>query len=505
MFVASTAVLWIFVFHNIGTYRDLDRQVAETNAQMMAKAYHEYLIRTIRQIDQAALLMRSEYSRKSKDMASIAQEVFSILNSDFVFQVAIVGRDGRLSFSNLQRMTDRVDLSDREHFRVHLEREGDFLFISKPLLGRVSQKWSIQFTRKIFNDRGEFDGVIVLSIDPYFLGRFAETVSLGDKDVIALLHQDRTVLSRALGRNYDERHLGKVIEPRPYTEPFAPDSGVFDGASPIDGIQRIVGYQKLRQYGLFVVAMVDQEEAFARSTHAALLGYLIGVVGTVLLTLASLASGLAIWTIFREYATVQTMNAELKAAHEDLEETHRALKRREMELVLLAETDPLCRIANRRRFMSVAEAELVRHRRYRRKFSIIILDVDHFKAVNDDHGHTAGDAVLVGIAQVIQNRLRESDTFARIGGEEFAIVLPETDRRGALVVADNLRQAVAGTRIDLDGDRSVTITISIGIASLDEDHTTVSDILNRADKALYSAKGNGRNRVVLDTGCGLRV
>ncbi|PGH53554.1 hypothetical protein CRT60_27150 [Azospirillum palustre] len=330
-------------------------------------------------------------------------------------------------------------------------------------------------------------------------------MSLGDKDVIALLRQDRTVLSRALGKNYDERHLGKVIEPRPYTEPLAPDSGVFDAASPIDGIQRIVGYQKLRQYGLFVVAMVDREEAFVRSSHAALLGYLIGVVGTVLLTLASLASGLAIWTIFREYATVQTMNAELKVAHEDLEATHQALKRREMELVLLAETDPLCRIPNRRRFMSVADAELVRHRRYRRKFSIIILDIDHFKAVNDNHGHTAGDAVLVGIAQVIQNRLRESDTFARIGGEEFAIVLPETDGKGAMVVAENLRQAVSGARIDLDGGHSVTITISIGIASLDEDHTTVSDILSRADKALYSAKGSGRNRVVLDTGCGLRV
>lgn len=505
MFIMSTTVLWVFVFHNIGTYRDLDRQVAETNTQMMAKAYHEYLIRMIRQIDQAAQLMRSEYTRKSKDMASIAQEVFSILSSDFVFQVSIIGRDGRLTFSNLQRITDRVDLSDREHFRVHLEQEGDFLFISKPVLGRVSQKWSIQFTRKIFNDRGEFDGVIVLSIDPYYLGRFAETVSLGEKDVIALLRQDRTVLSRALGRNYEERHLGKVLEPRPYTEPLAPESGVFEAASPIDGLQRIIGYQKLRQYGLFVVAMVDQETAFARSSHAALLGYLIGLVGTVLLTLASLASGLAIWTIFREYATVQTMNAELKAAHEDLEETHQALKRREMELVLLAETDPLCRIPNRRRFMSVADAELARHRRYRRKFSIVILDIDHFKAVNDSHGHHAGDLVLVGITQVIQNRLRESDTFARVGGEEFAIVLPETDGKGAMAVAENLRQAVSGARIDLDGGRSVTITISIGIASLDDDHTTVSDILSRADKALYSAKGSGRNRAVLDTDCGLRV
>ncbi|WP_247875902.1 sensor domain-containing diguanylate cyclase [Azospirillum sp. TSH100] len=504
-FVVSTMVLWSFVFHNISTYRDLDGQVAETNARMMAKAYHEYLIRTIRQIDQAAQMLRREYVRENSGIISKSQEIFSVLSPDLLFQVAVIGRDGRLVFSNLQKVTNGVDLSDREHFRVHLEQDGDFLFISRPLLGRVSQKWSIQFTRKIFNDRGEFDGVIVLSIDPYYLGRFSESISMAGKDVIALLRQDRTLLSRVLGGNYDEQYLGKVVEPRPYMDPQAPESGVFEVTSYIDGVHRIAGYQKLRQYGLFVVAMVEQEAAFARSNSAALLGYLIGLGGTILLILAALAARVAIHTVFREYATVKTMNAELKTAHEELAEAHRALKRREEELVVLAETDPLCRIPNRRRFISVAETELARHRRYRRDFSLVILDIDHFKTVNDTHGHNAGDAVLIGITRLIRRRLRETDTFARIGGEEFAIILPETDGNGAFAVAESLRQAVADTLIDLGAGHSITVTISIGIACLDERHTSVSDILSRADKALYSAKGSGRNRTVHGEGCGLPV
>ncbi|WP_158284570.1 sensor domain-containing diguanylate cyclase [Azospirillum sp. TSO35-2] len=500
-FVVSTASLWMFVLHNIGTYRDLDRQVAETNARMTAKAYQEYVLRTIRQIDQAAQFMRKEYVKSPGNLAESVQEISTILSSDLLFQVAVISRNGRLTFSNLQAVTESIDLSDREHFRVHLEEDRDFLFISRPLLGRVSQKWTIQFTRKIFDDRGDFIGVIVLSVDPYYFGRFSETVSLGEQDVIALLRSDRTVMSRVVGGNYDQKYLGTVIEPRPYMDPLAPDSGVYETASAIDGIKRFVGYQKIRQYGLFVVSLIDRDAAFLRSDRAVFNGVLIGVAGTLLLILASLAFGVAIWAVFNDYRTVRTMNVVLKKAHDELETVNNALKQREEELVVLSETDPLCRISNRRRFMSVSEAELVRHRRYGRIFSLFILDIDHFKSVNDTHGHSAGDAVLVGITHVIQKRLRESDTFARIGGEEFAVFLPETDVAGALVVAEDLRQSVAATTIDIGGDRCVAVTVSIGIACLDNGQSSVSDILNRADKALYAAKRDGRNRSVVDGMC----
>lgn len=192
------------------------------------------------------------------------------------------------------------------------------------------------------------------------------------------------------------------------------------------------------------------------------------------------------------------MNAELRATHQELELAHASLKRREEELVFLSETDALCRVANRRRFMAVAESELTRHRRYGRTFSILVLDVDHFKAINDTYGHSVGDVVLVTLSDRIRARLRATDTFARIGGEEFAVFLPETDTESALSLAEELRSTVSADRIDAGNGQSVDVTISIGISSSRSGPATVSDLLNSADHALYAAKREGRNRSVID-------
>ncbi|KAF1853937.1 hypothetical protein Lal_00005148 [Lupinus albus] len=493
-FAISTTFLWLFLINNVRDFQNLDRQIAEDNALMMAKAYQEYMLRSIQQIDQAAQFIVSEYEKNHDQLSSIITHTSSIINTDYLFQVSILDKDGFLKFSNLRNVNDKIDLSDREHFRVHLTNSQDFLFISKPVLGRVSKKWSIQFTRKMFNDRGDFDGVIVLSVEPSRFALFSDSVSFQERDAIALLRVDGTILSRVVGGKYQEQYLGAVMQSLPFMNALALDSGVYDSDSPIDGIQRIVGYQKLRDYGLVALALFDEEAAFARSNQARSTAYRIGGVGTFLLALASLASGLAIRAILHEYVIEQTMNAELRATHQELELAHASLKRREEELVFLSETDALCRVANRRRFMAVAESELTRHRRYGRTFSILVLDVDHFKAINDTYGHSVGDVVLVTLSDRIRARLRATDTFARIGGEEFAVFLPETDTESALSLAEELRSTVSADRIDAGNGQSVDVTISIGISSSRSGPATVSDLLNSADHALYAAKREGRNR-----------
>jgi|GEM_PF-4201314 len=170
-----------------------------------------------------------------------------------------------------------------------------------------------------------------------------------------------------------------------------------------------------------------------------------------------------------------------------------AHKRLEEELRQLATVDMLTGCLNRRSFHDRGTEELERARRAESALSILLLDLDHFKTVNDTWGHGAGDRVLVRFAETCRQILRTHDVFGRLGGEEFGILLPGTDSRGAWVVAERIRKGVAGLDIEYDGQR-ISITVSIGIAPVAPTDTTVSDPLRRADDALYEAKAAGRNR-----------
>lgn len=166
----------------------------------------------------------------------------------------------------------------------------------------------------------------------------------------------------------------------------------------------------------------------------------------------------------------------------------------EAELVKQASTDSLTGIGNRRHFMVQAELEMSRSRRFGRSLSVMMLDVDHFKPINDQHGHAVGDAVLQVIVRRASESLRQSDQIARLGGEEFAALLPETSLPAALVVAERFREHLAERPLVAAG-KAIPCTVSIGIAEMREGDATIDDLLRRADEALYRAKEKGRNRV----------
>ena len=155
-------------------------------------------------------------------------------------------------------------------------------------------------------------------------------------------------------------------------------------------------------------------------------------------------------------------------------------------------TDNLTQVGNRRHFDETMDREISRARRFGRPLSLLVLDVDFFKRVNDKWGHWVGDAVLREVAGLVQARIRREDTIARYGGEEFAVVLPETDLESAAVVARDLNAAVAEHVLEYRGIR-VGVTVSIGCAELLADDTGAEDFLRRADAKLYEAKGAGRN------------
>jgi diguanylate cyclase (GGDEF)-like protein/PAS domain S-box-containing protein len=171
-----------------------------------------------------------------------------------------------------------------------------------------------------------------------------------------------------------------------------------------------------------------------------------------------------------------------------------ATKRLQQKLRLMASTDPLTGLLNRRRFLEQAESEFRRARRYQRALAVVMLDVDHFKTINDGHGHFVGDQVLVALARASQQLLRGTDVMGRWGGEEFAILMPETSLAGATILAERLRAELAALAVPTPAG-PLRFTISAGVAERGELDDQVTAAMQRADRALYAAKRNGRNRV----------
>lgn len=165
------------------------------------------------------------------------------------------------------------------------------------------------------------------------------------------------------------------------------------------------------------------------------------------------------------------------------------------ELKKLAEIDDLTGVYNSRVFHAMIADEMLRFRRYGRPLSFVMLDMDHFKLVNDNHGHIMGDRVLREVAGVIRSQLRQVDILGRMGGEELGILLPETDVEDGIRAADRVREALEKMYIALDNGGELRVTASFGVTTVKETDTGMDPVIARADKALYLAKDNGRNRV----------
>ncbi|MBL3556267.1 MULTISPECIES: diguanylate cyclase [Marinobacter] len=189
----------------------------------------------------------------------------------------------------------------------------------------------------------------------------------------------------------------------------------------------------------------------------------------------------------------QTLEARVQARTEELEQANEQLR-------AVSITDGLTRVANRRRFDEKLEAEWNRALRQGHPLSLVLLDIDYFKRVNDDYGHLAGDDCLVNVARVCAEEIQRSgDLLARYGGEEFSVLLPATPEAGAVSVAERLRRAVAETPVHIDDQADpVNISVSAGVATIiPTPGSRPSDLIARADEALYAAKHAGRNRVMV--------
>jgi diguanylate cyclase (GGDEF)-like protein/PAS domain S-box-containing protein len=189
------------------------------------------------------------------------------------------------------------------------------------------------------------------------------------------------------------------------------------------------------------------------------------------------------------YQATSEANKQLERLHEEYEIKQQELIRINHELEVKASTDPLTGLRNRRYFQESLQKLIAEYQETRQPLSLLIIDIDHFKHINDTYGHPVGDLVLSSLARLLQRLLRERDVVARFGGEEFVALLPGVEQEEAIVIADNICRTVAKTPMD-----NYQITISIGISTV-TDTDTEQTLLHQADLALYQSKAGGRNRV----------
>lgn len=170
----------------------------------------------------------------------------------------------------------------------------------------------------------------------------------------------------------------------------------------------------------------------------------------------------------------------------------------QQDLRRLATTDGLTGTLNRRSFFERGNEEVQRAKRYGRSLGILMVDIDHFKSINDTHGHPAGDEAIRSLVRCIRSVVRQTDIVGRLGGEEFALLLPETPLDGAALVGERLRHALADNRVPAAAGVTFSFTASVGVSQLGASDAVLDSLLARADEALYRAKRGGRNRVVTE-------
>ena len=194
---------------------------------------------------------------------------------------------------------------------------------------------------------------------------------------------------------------------------------------------------------------------------------------------------------------VEERTQELNAKNGELEQVNRRLEEVVQELDKLARTDRLTGISNRGHIMELLNRELRRSRRTGVTFSVMLIDIDHFKNFNDTYGHMTGDYVLTETVSRMKGCLRNTDALGRYGGEEFIAILPDTDKTGGIAVGENVRNRVSvSPYTDRDGCDVGVVTVSGGVSSFPEDGDTVAELIRKADQALYEAKSDGRNQIV---------
>jgi diguanylate cyclase (GGDEF)-like protein len=450
--VVRILAIWFAAWALFAHERESLLRENERDASNLSLVFEQNVSHTIEDLDRILKFLRraAAYAGGAVDWPSLVKEDYAV--EDQTVQVSVIDANGvLLTSSDLLYPQTRIDLSDREHFRAHLLSSDDRLFVSKPVLGRVSGKWTIQFTRRITDAAGKFAGVLVVSFDTELFARDYADLKFGRGGGFALLGDDGYL---RLGTGVFADFMGRQVRP--------PDAvGDFNGGQVVSLAQGANGgdafglMRDVKGLPLKVLVAVPSVELGERLTWWR----------TVCAAGAGLLSVLMALT---------TIGVALSDA------------RFERKIVDLARRDPLTDLPNR---LAVGEKldHLFTAPAAERSYALHVINLDRFKFVNDTYGHAVGDELLRFVAGRLTDLVAPDDLVARLGGDEFAII-QRVDRftdDAAALARRVCRELSEPYEI---GSVNAIVGASVGIASATSDSVTTSELLKAADMALYSAK-----------------
>ncbi|MFI8558813.1 diguanylate cyclase domain-containing protein [Pseudomonas putida] len=405
------------------------------------------------------------------------REMPEVLRQHLLFNHAIdrkrgdvlwVDKQGNVVGDSTRTDAPSLNLTDSSVFQAHLHNAGLGLLVGPPFKSQLAnQAWSISFSRRIDDADGRFAGVAVGALRLSYFSKLFQRLEIGENSSVNLLNTDGQLLARQPMRPQDPP-LGSNFAAYPnFKRILSQHSGSFSAQSGLFGEQRMYTFAQVGNLPLIVLVVHARDEVFQPWRRTALLvGVATGLLCIGILWLTLLLG--------------------------------RELRRRQLAeqgLATLAATDSLTGLPNRRRLDQVLRQEWARAQRNRQPLAVLMVDVDHFKAFNQRHGHAGGDHALREVAKTIERCIRRpADLAARYGGEEFQVVLPETDLAGAQLLAERIRASVAALAPLGEDTHSVTVSIGIGLYRPGTQDDLAS-VLGAADEAAYRAKAKGRNRV----------
>ncbi|HEX8586953.1 sensor domain-containing diguanylate cyclase [Pseudomonas sp.] len=385
--------------------------------------------------------------------------------------LVLLDETGRILADSTSSTPRPDNFSDRPGFQKQRESDSLALQVDGPYLSRWGFKdLCISFSRRLPSDNGQFVGIASASMRLSYFDQLFRTLDIGPTSTVNLLSAEGVLLARQPGDN-NRTFVGQNFSMRPnFKRILSEVNGSFAAVSELDGANRLYTFSRVGDLPLIVVVAQSRDDVYAVWKRNAML--VAGATGLLCIGILWLS-----WLLGRQLQLRQHA---------------------ERELAGLAATDGLTGLANRRSLDQALKQEWARGMRSGQPLALLMIDVDHFKAFNDRHGHHGGDVALRSVAQALAASIRRpGDLAARYGGEEFMVVLPETNKTGACVLAEKLRLAIEA--LPPFGDDTLPITVSIGVAThLPISHDVPEPLFHAADRALYRAKKNGRNRVEVE-------